>query len=1113
MASKSDDDMIARLNGNLDVLLIFAGLFSAVNTAFIVVALNILSAGPADQTNHLLRLLLTNGTSRAFTSDDLAPPSFRPTTAAVRQNCLFFASLACSLLAAAGTVLAKQWLQYYQRTGQTGPIREQAMKRTEKFLGAESWALSRVVESLPALLQISLVLFFAAMVDYLWGINRPVAIVMLAFASVGLFAYGFTVVVSAMNEACPFQSPFSRYLRDLYRTGQNLPKDAWEIFGHRRTRVSQAMARGRAVLHGLTGTVSTWLRQTRVRIHDGDTRAVFDALSAPLLFYRPITSAITTSYLWTRLRLKQKPSQSKEILKNAHDSFIYTRSAIWMAQTAPEQDNIMTIAQNIPFISHLESTRLIAPSEAFSGLLYWFRSSLVALQSDQTTTQIASTVTLAKAVAHVVLADPGRTAEAVRKIFENVGSLKWLLTLCGKNMDGLEELMVLLNSISIVFRPHRMSRKLISIEDTLRKGLQRTTRKGAAATIHLHCLILSAPSNTSSREDVQHQIDAISETLLPEGVNADAAYVSCAALALSLTIRALPIPRDFPLETQPHPFGREGEAWAARTQDSISVNLLNGLDAFAKYYVYARHSSPPQEIYTPLLQCQTQLLVHAKAVRSSNDLTPQQTRPQRTTWFQKMHTALNVNIREVLTIDKRALHPHIEPLDLRICLDTLVDSLRDLLLTPGSQWSKVDTSHLETTARWARRLGSKEDKLSEAILYRYFVHIEKIFYSTLPSNERRRPRLVRDRRVGSVLISAFRLYLWLYSAIAPERRWRTFGSYLLFLATGERQTEDPDNLFDWIPNEAVEDAWDQEEQTPTISTAFHTRGYRPSVMAPSRNNTLAEAVEETVAGTYQEGEIDTYSLMGPGMLWLAESLRCRDDWAGQFDEKRMVRLFVGVSRQAMECEEGESAELDMWSSVDLQGAGTLFLRAWEAKTASSSITSSNPSGSPNSDSPGWTSDSAIEAFAHWLPTFDYHGSIMIKDKNDDVVMLQTSIDLGLILQFIDHASTENSDAAKKFGLNKARQELVQGPLTPVARTMINPWRERKYGSTPVPLASKSDGKRMPSKKGVAFKDKPRPPPLRAPPGGQLRLSQFAPDGTDILMVSESPDTADFKTAV
>ncbi|KAG8980704.1 hypothetical protein FRB93_009058 [Tulasnella sp. JGI-2019a] len=212
LADKFDKDMLAGLNANLEGLLIFAGLFSGVNTAFIIVVLGALSANPLDQTNHLLQLLVMNVNNSTLSPNDLAPV-FVPGKGAVRQNCTFFASLSCSLLAAAGAMLAKQWLQEYVRTGQTGSVKEQARRRADKFRGAEQWGLRLVVEALPTLLLISLGLFFVGLVDYIWTVDRTVALVVLAFEVLGVAFYGFTVATSIVYDASPFQTAISTAIR------------------------------------------------------------------------------------------------------------------------------------------------------------------------------------------------------------------------------------------------------------------------------------------------------------------------------------------------------------------------------------------------------------------------------------------------------------------------------------------------------------------------------------------------------------------------------------------------------------------------------------------------------------------------------------------------------------------------------------------------------------------------------------------------------------------------------------------------------------------------------------------------------------------------------------
>lgn len=151
-----------------------------------------LQLDPAQETNRLLRLLLVQaGNMTSLPPAQLNPP-FTASNSIIRQNCLFFASLCSSLVTAAGAVMAKQWLGTYERTGQIGSLESQTLRRTEKFLGAEAWGLQPIVESLPAILLLSLVLFFLALIDYFWSINRPVALTILVFSAFGAGFYGLS---------------------------------------------------------------------------------------------------------------------------------------------------------------------------------------------------------------------------------------------------------------------------------------------------------------------------------------------------------------------------------------------------------------------------------------------------------------------------------------------------------------------------------------------------------------------------------------------------------------------------------------------------------------------------------------------------------------------------------------------------------------------------------------------------------------------------------------------------------------------------------------------------------------------------------------------------------
>ncbi|KAG8851374.1 hypothetical protein FRB96_009209 [Tulasnella sp. 330] len=142
-----------------------------------------------NETNTLLRLLVSHADNGTLLSTD-PNQSLTVANAAIRQDCTFFAGLCIGLLAATGAVLAKQWLVIYDRTGRTGSLGTQSLRWAEKFLGAEAWGFQPVVEFLPTLLLISLALFFVALVDFLWAVSLPIALVVLVFFAFGAFWYG-----------------------------------------------------------------------------------------------------------------------------------------------------------------------------------------------------------------------------------------------------------------------------------------------------------------------------------------------------------------------------------------------------------------------------------------------------------------------------------------------------------------------------------------------------------------------------------------------------------------------------------------------------------------------------------------------------------------------------------------------------------------------------------------------------------------------------------------------------------------------------------------------------------------------------------------------------------
>ena len=207
-----------------------AGLFSGINTAFLIEAYKDLKADPSEVTNDILRLVFNKlGDSNVTLPEN----SFVAPSRAVRVNCFFLASLSCSLMTALGAVLGKQWLAYYDQENRLRPASERGRDRHRKYLGAKTWHLKAVIETLPTLLQLSFFLFFAAQIDLFWFIHKTVASVILFFAIVTFTFYIITTLIAIFAFGSPFQTRLSAVLIriKLRITNQYDKEDEEDVIG------------------------------------------------------------------------------------------------------------------------------------------------------------------------------------------------------------------------------------------------------------------------------------------------------------------------------------------------------------------------------------------------------------------------------------------------------------------------------------------------------------------------------------------------------------------------------------------------------------------------------------------------------------------------------------------------------------------------------------------------------------------------------------------------------------------------------------------------------------------------------------------------------------------
>ncbi|KAI0665544.1 hypothetical protein C8Q78DRAFT_986265 [Trametes maxima] len=208
--------MIRRWNTEIDTLLVYAGLFSAILTVFIVQSYPLLSPAPPDPILAALAHIsvqlssfssnppFLNSTSPSFQPTHPAPPP--PSPWVIWLNALWFLSLLCSLAAASIGITVKQWLHEYG-VGLSGTSRQVACLRQRRLDGLQKWRVAGIVAALPVLLQLALVLFGAGMLTLLWNLDHYTATVVSLGAAVMSTSSGVTVALPRFFDDCPFLSP------------------------------------------------------------------------------------------------------------------------------------------------------------------------------------------------------------------------------------------------------------------------------------------------------------------------------------------------------------------------------------------------------------------------------------------------------------------------------------------------------------------------------------------------------------------------------------------------------------------------------------------------------------------------------------------------------------------------------------------------------------------------------------------------------------------------------------------------------------------------------------------------------------------------------------------
>lgn len=193
-----------------------AGLFSAVLTAFVIESYQQLQADNAKGTALLLARIslqleiftLSPGFVNSSVPALVLPTQFSPESSALWINVLWFLSLLFSLAAALFGILAKQWLREYLKWYSTvSSPRENVLVRQTRYEAWNEWNVAASISSIPALLELALILFVCGLVILLWTLDHVVAIVFTIATAVFLVIISSFTLLPAIFKRCPYKSP------------------------------------------------------------------------------------------------------------------------------------------------------------------------------------------------------------------------------------------------------------------------------------------------------------------------------------------------------------------------------------------------------------------------------------------------------------------------------------------------------------------------------------------------------------------------------------------------------------------------------------------------------------------------------------------------------------------------------------------------------------------------------------------------------------------------------------------------------------------------------------------------------------------------------------------
>ncbi|KAJ6597568.1 hypothetical protein DFH09DRAFT_1272236 [Mycena vulgaris] len=213
-AEKYDKALVDRWRSDMEGILIFAGLFSASLTAFLIESYRTLTPDQGQLSvlilAHISQQLSAGANSPAFELPAPNTVGSLPTATSLACNILWFISLCLSLSCALIATLVEQWARdFIQATEMRPSPITRARIFSYLYYGVQRFSMHSVVELIPLLLHTSLVFFFAGLVAFLHPVNAIITVLAATLLGVISLIYLTLTVLPIIYPNCPYRTPLS----------------------------------------------------------------------------------------------------------------------------------------------------------------------------------------------------------------------------------------------------------------------------------------------------------------------------------------------------------------------------------------------------------------------------------------------------------------------------------------------------------------------------------------------------------------------------------------------------------------------------------------------------------------------------------------------------------------------------------------------------------------------------------------------------------------------------------------------------------------------------------------------------------------------------------------